>query len=124
MPHSLPVWLVEGLTVYLPEAGVRGVLAQAASLATPGSRLFADITGRGMLESPWTRGVLDAMKRENAPWIFGTDEPEALCAELGWRATVTRPGDPDATFGRWPYPAFPRGAPGVPSNFFVMATRI
>ena len=57
-------------------------------------------------------------------WQFGVDEPERLLAEYGWRATIVLPGEPDASFGRWPYPALPRSLPGMPRAFLVHATKI
>jgi methyltransferase (TIGR00027 family) len=117
------VWLVEGLFPYLDEAGVRGVLTQAASLASPGSQLRADVIGRVFFESVWTQAYLETLDREQASWKFGTDEPEAFFAAAGWHATVVRPGEDGANFGRWPYPVAPRGTLGVPTTFLVSARR-
>ncbi len=33
------------------------------------------------------------------------------------------PGDPNANFGRWPFPVMPRSMPGIPRTFFVTATK-
>ncbi|HEY4188769.1 MAG TPA: SAM-dependent methyltransferase [Polyangia bacterium] len=117
------VWLIEGLFPYLDEAGARALLAEGAPLAAPGSRLAADFVGKSLLESPFARPVLALLERENVPWRFGTDEPEALLADFGWAATALRPGDPGMNFGRWPFPTLPRGTPGIPSSFLVTATR-
>ena len=78
------LWMVEGLLPYLDESVGARVLATTAVLAAPGSRLGADSVGRGFLESPYTRSYLQALERENAPWRFGTDEPEAFLAAAGW----------------------------------------
>ena len=116
-------WLVEGLFPYLDEAGVDGVLTTCTELAAPGARLACDIVGRSFLESPFTRAHLDLMAREGAPWRFGTDAPEALFAAAGWDAIALRPGDEGASFGRWPFPPYPRDTPGLPQTFMVFATR-
>jgi len=117
------VWLVEGLTPYLEEGAVRALLARCGDLAARGSRLGLDLAGRGIFDSPWTVSYRQALERIGAPWRFGTDEPEALLASAGWDAVVVRPGEPAASFGRWPYPVPPRGVPGIPSFFIATATR-
>jgi methyltransferase (TIGR00027 family) len=117
------VWLVEGLFPYLDEVAANAVVEQSARLAAPGSRLGADMVGRSMLESPWTRSYLAALARENSPWLFGSDEPEAFFGARGWTATALRPGDPAASYGRWLFPMLPRGFPGNPQSFLVTATR-
>lgn len=117
------VWLVEGLFPYLDEASVASVLTTCTALATAGSRLACDIVGRSFLDAPWTRPFLDTLAREGAPWRFGTDAPEELFATVGWDATALRPGDEGASFGRWPFPSFPRNTPGLPQTFIVLATR-
>jgi len=117
------LWMVEGLLPYLEESAGARVLATAAALAAPGSRLGADSVGRAFLESPYTRSYLQALEREHAPWKFGTDEPEAFLAAAGWHASAVRPGDEGVSHGRWPYPTAPRGTPGVPQTFLITATR-
>ncbi len=117
------VWVVEGLLTYLYEHQVHDVLRQTAMLAAPGSRLVADLPGRGVLESPWTRSYIVAMDRESAPWRFGSDEPEALFGAHGWQAAVRRPGEEGAHWGRWPHPVPPRTETHLPQNYFVTAVR-
>jgi methyltransferase (TIGR00027 family) len=41
------------------------------------------------------------------PWQFGIDDPEAWLAKHGWETTSIMAGDPQASYGRWPYPYFP-----------------
>jgi methyltransferase (TIGR00027 family) len=122
-PAARSVWLAEGLFPYLDEAAALGVIAQISALATAGSRLATDIVGKSFLESPWTQPHLEAMKRENAPWQWGTDDPEGLLAAHGWQATAVRPGDEGANHGRWPYPPYPRGLKDLPNTYLVTAIR-
>jgi methyltransferase (TIGR00027 family) len=117
------VWLIEGLTPYLDETTVRALLAQCASMAAPGSRLGIDVLGQSFFRSPWTRSYLQALERAGAPWKFGTDDPEGLLGAAGWNATVVRPGEPGASFGRWRFPVAPRGVADVPTIFIATATR-
>jgi methyltransferase (TIGR00027 family) len=119
---SPSVWLIEGLTPYLDETTVRALLAQCASLAAPGSRLGIDILGESFFRSPWTRPYLEALERAGTPWRFGTDDPEGLLGD-GWDATVVRPGEPSASYGRWRFPVRPRDVPDAPTIFIATATR-
>ncbi len=118
------LWIVEGLLPYLDEAQTRALLAECAPLASLGSWLLADIVGKSFLESPYTRAYLDWLRRQEVPWRFGTDEPEAFLAAFGWNATARRPGDEGAAYGRWPYLGLPRGTPGYPSIYYVTAARV
>ena len=117
------LWVIEGLFPYLDEAFAHAVLGNCSSLSAPGSRLFADMVSRTFLESPWTQSYLQVLEREKAPWKFGTNEPEALLALHGWRATVRRPGDEGASYGRWPFPVPPRNTPGFPESYLITAAR-
>jgi len=122
--HHVPaLWVLEGLFPYLEEEVAHAVLANCSALSAPGSRSFADVVSRTFLESPWTQPYLKALAREGAPWRFGTNEPEALFARHGWHATVLRPGDEGASYGRWPYPRLPRTTAGMPESYMITATR-
>jgi hypothetical protein len=69
------------------------------------------------------RGLLDVFAGWGCPWLFGSDEPEALFARHGFAATAVQPGEPDADFGRWPDPVPPRSETGVRRVFFVRGVR-
>jgi methyltransferase (TIGR00027 family) len=120
---SPSVWLIEGLTPYLDETTVRALLAQCAAMAAPGSRLGVDLLGQSFFRSSWTRGYLEALERAGAPWKFGTDDPEGLLGAAGWDATVVRPGEPAASFGRWRFPLALRSVADAPTVFLATATR-
>lgn len=115
------LWVIEGLFPYLDEKAVNGLLALISELAATGSRLVADFPGQSFLQSPWVRPTMEVMERENAPWRFGTDEPEALFAAHGWRATARRPGEEGVSWDRWPFPVPPRGATQYPQSYIVTA---
>jgi methyltransferase (TIGR00027 family) len=117
------LWVIEGLLPYLEHGVAHAVLANCSSLSAPRSRLFADAVSQSFLESPWTQPYLKALEREHAPWKFGTSEPEALLAGHGWHATVRRPGDEGASYGRWPYPHQPRSTAGLPESYLITAVR-
>jgi hypothetical protein len=51
------------------------------------------------------------------------DDPEAELAARGWQTTVTQPGDAEANYGRWPYPAIPRTMPAMPRHWLVTAQK-
>lgn len=117
-------WLIEGLFPYLEQPAVESILRQCAELALPGDGLFADLPGASFFASPWTAPVLRELEAIGAPWKFGTDLPETLFAACGWQAKALRPGDPGAEYGRWPFAMPPRGTPGVPQSFYVVACRV
>jgi methyltransferase (TIGR00027 family) len=116
------VWVMEGLLFFLPEQAVRGLLAALLGLSGPGSVLAGDMASRASLTNPLARGFLTALQEDGAPWVFGSDEPEAFLASCGWQALeVRQPGDQDASFGRWPYPVVTREVPNVPRSFLFTA---
>jgi methyltransferase (TIGR00027 family) len=122
-PDEPAAWLVEGLVQYLEEGAVRRLLTALAALSAPGSQLGIDMLSRDFLTHEWMAPHVERMARAGTPWQFGTNEPEALLAELGWEAAVTQPGEDGASFGRWPWPVAPREVPGWPRNFLITANR-
>jgi len=117
------VFLVEGLTTYLWPEQVETLFRRLSSMAAPGSKLGTDIIGTSFLESPWTKPYLSRLEAEGVGWHFGTDEPEQFLGSFGWDATATMPGEPEANWGRWPYPVSPRNVPGFPKSYLLRATR-
>ena len=116
-------FLVEGLLMYLEEPEAQSLLTAIGEIAAPGSWLAADAVNREVLTSPYTARYMTALREAGSPWKFGIDDPEAFFASYGWSATIVQPGDPDASFGRWPFPTAPRAMPGLPRSFFVTAGR-
>ncbi|MBS1910903.1 MAG: SAM-dependent methyltransferase [Bacteroidetes bacterium] len=123
-PESESLWVVEGLLPYLDEDQAAGVVRQCTALAAKGSMLVCDMPGRSLLETPFMQPLLRALEAANAPWKFGTDDPESFFEKLGWHAAARRPGDEGASYGRWPYPSMPRNTPGLPQSFYVTAVRV
>jgi hypothetical protein len=68
--------------------------------------------------------MLEFVAGLGAPWTFGTDEPEALLEPLGWEVQAMDHGAIGQRFGRWPFPVFPRGTPGMPHSFLVKAIKL
>ncbi|MBC2876714.1 MULTISPECIES: SAM-dependent methyltransferase [Streptomyces] len=121
---DLPVcWVAEGLSQYLEEKAVLGLLDRITSLSAPGSRVLMDFVGRSLLESPAMAPMLELFGSRGMTWKYGDEAPEELFARRGWRAEVTRLGTAGTRFGRWPFPDVPRGTPGVPQGYLVSATR-
>lgn len=117
------LWLLEGLLPYLREPDVRTLLSRITDLAAPRSEILFDVSGRLVLESPYMRERFEFVAKLGAPWQFATDEPEALIEPLGWTASVTEHAVIGQAHGRWPFPVFPRGTPGVPQSFLVHGVR-
>ena len=122
-PHEPSVWLVEGLLYYLEEAVVHALLDRIAALTAPGSWLGVDLVNQDSLWSPLLQPWLVIGAYNGAVWRFGTNNPERLCACHGWEPWVRQPGEEGADFGRWPLPVVPRGIPGIPRGFLVVARR-
>ena len=122
-PAKPTLWLVEGLLTYLNEHDVRGLLARVDSNAAPSSEVLFDMLGRSLLDSPWIAATLEAMRQLDAPWLFGTDEPEALFGD-GWSVEAYQFGHIGAQYGRWPFPVLPRGSPNMPESFLVRALKL
>lgn len=121
---ALPsVWLLEGLLYYIPEQDVHRILDRVRSITAPGSLVAADVVNAAALRLPDMRGLLDVFAGWGCPWLFGTDEPEALFAAHGITATAVQPGEPAADYGRWPDPVPPRDETEVRRVFFVHGMR-
>jgi methyltransferase (TIGR00027 family) len=123
-PHQRSVWLLEGFLYFLAEPAVRHLLEAITGLAAPGSWLGLDVVNGDMLTAASTRYWIESMAAHGTPWLFTSDEPEALLAKSGWAATVVQPGEQGADFGRCPYPLTARSTPGVPRTLLVTATRL
>lgn len=123
-PHRPAAFLAEGLLMYLDEASVTRLLEALREIAAPGSWLGFDLVNTHMLTSPYMSAYMKHLADAACPWHFGVDDPHAWLARCGWQATVSSPGDPEISFGRWPYPPLPRHVPGMPRSFFVKAVRV
>lgn len=120
-PQQPSAWLLEGLLLYLPQATMTRILNEITNLATPGSWLGFDIVNHAMFTSPWTRQWVESLAKAGTPWMSSMDDPEAELTACGWQATVTQPGDAEAHYGRWPYPAIPLSMPAMPRHWLVIA---
>ena len=117
-------FLVEGLLMYLEESNALALLTAIGGIAAPGSWIAADVVNPEVLTSPYMARYMTALREAGSPWKFGIDDPESFFRQRGWSPTVVQPGDPDASYGRWPFPTAPRAMPGLPRTFFVTAARV
>lgn len=115
--------LVEGLLMYLDDSAVAQLFTTLRALATEGSWIGADIMSADMLTSAYTTNYLKELEKRGFPWKFGVNDPEEFLAKYGWRGTAVLPGEPEANYGRWPFPVIPRTVPGLPRIYLVQATR-
>jgi methyltransferase (TIGR00027 family) len=122
-PTMPAIWLAEGLLFYLPDDLVRGVLRDVTRLSAAGSRLGFDIPNRAVLSSPYTRAWIEMQTAAGAPWLGTMDDPAAELGALGWRASVTQPGEGDTGHGRWTLPVIPATATDLPHSWYVTAVR-
>ncbi|WP_225834565.1 SAM-dependent methyltransferase [Streptomyces sp. NK08204] len=122
-PEQPSTWLLEGLLYYIPHDDTHRILDRVAAIMKPGSRIAADIVNESALTLPHMRDLLDVFAGWGCPWLFGTDEPEALFGAHGFTVQATQPGDPEADYGRWPDPVPDRSQTGVRRVFFVHGRR-
>ncbi|HNT54266.1 MAG TPA: SAM-dependent methyltransferase [Anaerolineaceae bacterium] len=122
-PAKPSLWLLEGFLFYLPDEQVRQILGQVSKLAAPHSWLGFDIINSIMLNHPYTKAWVDMQAASGAPWIGTLDDPVAFLAALGWQASLSQAGQPDANFGRWTLPVLPTAMLNVPHNWFVTAQK-
>jgi O-methyltransferase involved in polyketide biosynthesis len=115
------VFVAEGVLAYLDEAQVHRLLDALTRLAAGTGVLLADIPGRSLLDAPFMAGWLARLDKAGMSWRFGTDEPEALLAAHGWDAHVTEYGDPEASYGRWPFPRADRHDLRWPHSYLITA---
>jgi methyltransferase (TIGR00027 family) len=115
------IWLAEGLTPYLAVEAVHRLLDQITTLSATGSHLLIDTVGQSTLDSAPMRPWLDDLARRGMPWRYGTDQPEDLFHPRGWNADITLISTAGTRLGRWPYPDIPRGVPGVPYGYLILA---
>jgi methyltransferase (TIGR00027 family) len=117
-------FLMEGLLTYLDSTFVGTLFQKLRHLASAGSWLGVDLVGVEFLSSRYTRSFLEKLEELGCPWRFGVTNPEGMLASFGWDAKVVLPGDPEANYGRWPYPVAPRTTPGVLRSYLVTARRM
>ena len=122
-PGRPAAFLLEGFLFYLPNETIAGIVDAVSSLAVKGSRLGFDIVDPVTLTSPYTQAWLEMQAAAGAPWIGSMTDPAAFLAARGWVASLTQPGQPDASFGRWTLPVYPVHAPGLPHNWYVTAVK-
>jgi hypothetical protein len=100
---------------------VEELFTKIDALSAARSIALYDVVGRSLLDAPLLAGTLQMMRDLGAPWRFGTDEPAELLR--GWDAIVTDPAVAGNAWGRWPFPAAPAEARGVPRGYLVEATK-
>jgi methyltransferase (TIGR00027 family) len=121
-PTHPAAFLTEGLLMYLDPAAADGVIRGIASIAADDSWIGLDAVNQDMLQSPFTTAYMKKLADLGVPWTFAMSEPEMYFARHGWKATVIRPGDPEANFGRWTFPTIPRAVPGIPRTYYIVAS--
>ncbi|WP_369393852.1 class I SAM-dependent methyltransferase [Streptomyces sp. CG1] len=122
-PEQPSTWLLEGLLYYIPVDDTHRILDRVAAITKPGSRIAADVVNAATLTLPNMRDLLDVFADWGCPWLFGTDEPEALFDAHGFTVEATQPGEPAADYGRWPDPVPDRSEADVRRVFFVHGRR-
>jgi methyltransferase (TIGR00027 family) len=119
-PSRPSVWFAEGVLFYLPEPLADRVLRDTARLATPESRIAADLIGTGIFRFRYMREFLSRLAEADSPWQFGTDDPAGFLRSCGWSdVAVTEPGHRGSSYGRWPEASSPTVLPNLPRIYLV-----
>jgi methyltransferase (TIGR00027 family) len=122
-PRESSCWLLEGFLFYLPGDAIVQVLEEVISLTAAGSWMGFDVINSGMLTSDISRKWVEMQAELGAPWIGTMDDPEGFLRSRGWSVNITQAGQPDAEYGRWPYPVLPVYMPDVPHNWYATAKK-
>jgi O-methyltransferase involved in polyketide biosynthesis len=115
--------VLEGFLFALSTESLTELLERTMRLAVPGSWIGFDIINGITLTSPMTKRWVEMQASSGAPWIGTMDDPEGFLAARQWKASLTSPGDPEANYGRWPYPTIPATMPGMPHLWFVIGQK-
>ena len=118
------LWLLEGFLFYLPSELVTHILKEISQFAINGSWMGFDIINNSMLVHPMTKNWIEMQASSGAPWIGTLDNPVDFLTELGWKASLSQAGQPDANYGRWSFPVLPTNMPDIPHNWFVTAQKL
>jgi methyltransferase (TIGR00027 family) len=113
-------FLVEGVLIYLKPRAAKSLLKSLSAIAAPGSWLGTDIASADFLKESSRRSLLARLRKDGCAWRFGVNDAPSFVERFGWRASYSRPGEPEANFGRWTEPVPPRGAPGVKQRSFLI----
>jgi len=115
------LWLVEGLLYFLSPDERDSLLKELTALSASGSRLLADYVGETTLFCAAMSAWREKMAASGHPWKSGCDEPEKLLDGLGWSATITAYGSPEADYGRWTAANIAPGVPGTRGRYLISA---
>lgn len=122
-PEQPSGWLLEGFLFYTSNETITEILSNVNQLAMTGSWLGFDIVNSVSLTHPLVRPWIEMQAKAGVPWIGAMDDPAEFLETLGWKATLTQAGQPDANHGRWPFPVIPTMMPDMPHNWFVTAEK-
>jgi methyltransferase (TIGR00027 family) len=122
-PQDPSAWLLEGFLFYIPSETIVKILTGVSGLAASESWLGFDAINGMVLTSPWTMAWVDMQAQSGAPWIGTLEDPQGFLASLGWTATLTQAGQPDANYGRWTLPVIPTDMANMPHNWLVTARK-
>jgi methyltransferase (TIGR00027 family) len=116
--------LVEGLLMYLEEAQVKQLLAAIGTIAANRSWIGGDLVNTNTLASTFTAAYMKKLADLGCPWKWAVDDPDQFFAKYGWQGRAVVPGEPEASYQRWPFPAMSRTTPGMPRAYFVNARKV
>jgi methyltransferase (TIGR00027 family) len=99
--ESPTIWLLEGVSMYLPEPAIHSLLRTISALSSRDSVLGVDGVASGSIMAAQRARKADR-GRVVRHWQFGCDDPKQLLATYGWSADVSQPQDIGNAHGRYP----------------------
>lgn len=109
-----------GRLQFLDPVVVDRILHEVGALASRGSWIGCAVMSEATRLSWFMTPYLRKMDRLGLPsWRFGVDDPDLWLRSYGWNAHSVVTGDPDVSYGRWPYGHVARGTPAIPRGFLT-----
>jgi methyltransferase (TIGR00027 family) len=81
-------WVLEGLTYYLPATANQAIFQQISKMSAPGSTVVFDMVNGNFMKQGVGGWHLNDLAARGCPWKWGHNNPAALLAPLGFKASV------------------------------------
>ena len=96
------VWIMEGLTMYVPYKDLCKLLIRIEHISASGSALACDALSTGFRNHPLMRKRLKVLKADGVPFVTYIDYPREMMKACGYAtASYYFMGDPQASYGRY-----------------------
>ena len=83
-PAQPSMWMMEGLTYYLPPEANQQIFKRTAKLTCPGSTIVFDMVNANFMQSQRDGWHLRDLRQRGAPWKWGHNDPQSLLRPIGF----------------------------------------